>query len=371
MTRRYKGGLLVCAVTIVLVVVVGPRLTAQWGADGSSPVRATYEAWLAGDTQAITRTFPTADAFQAHRADLQRTLRDWVRTWQPSQAAFLLELSFVAFDRQWADAATLLGGTRDLVIGRRGPPGTNASEDAFERTFHRAAVTFFLSRQLLTVAHGYMDVLAGRVEATPSTTGQPRLVDPWMTFARAMANDITTAPGLRSAQEVGPVSDTLAIADDDDALRIVAESAATDYARVGDAPEVAAEAAVRLGLLLFRLGRSEDALTWLDRAERQGGDRAVQYWTALFRGRVLEARQAPMEAAAAYERAATLVPEAQTPAVALASLWQRHDRPAEARRWAARAIAAPGGLADPWFVYWRGDLRLAGDRLTALREVRP
>lgn len=371
MRRPFAQRLIICAATAATVAVLVARPTAQWGSSESSAVLATYEAWLAGDADAITRTFSSAEAFQQHRADLQRTLRAWVRTWKPSQAAFLLELSLVAFDRRWDDAATLLGGTRDLVIGRRDPPGTNANDDAFERTFHRAAVTFFLSRQLLNVAHDYMNVLAGRVDIAPSTTGKPRLVDPWMTFARAMANDIATSPSIRPIGDDTTSGDTLAIAPGDRAVRSVAEAAALDYERVADSPEVAAEASVRRGLLLLRLGRSDEALAAFDLADGANGDPTVQYLSALFRGRTLDALDRVAEAAVAYRRAASLVPAAQTPAVALASLWHRHGRPDEALVWAQRAIAAAGGRADPWHLYWYGDLRLAGDRLTALRQVRP
>ena len=371
MTRLRPARLVVCAATLAALGVFAARPAAQWGSTPASPVLAAYEAWLAGDPQAVTRTFPTTEAFQTHREDLQRTLRAWVRTWKPSQAAFLLELSFVAFDRQWSDAATLLGGTRDLVIGRRNAPGVDVAEDDFERTFHRAAVTFFLSRQLINVAHDYMNVLAGRVEPAPSTTGKPRLVDPWLTFARAMANDIATSPGLRTADRRGNSFDTLAIAADDRDIRAVAEAAAGDYARVAASPELAAEAAARRGLVLSRLGRLDEALAAFDQADAADGDASVRYWTSLFRGRTLEALKRVAEAAAAYEHAATLAPHAQSPAVALASLWQRHDRPDEARRWAERALDAPGGFSDPWFLYWNGDLRFAGNRLDVLRQVRP
>jgi tetratricopeptide (TPR) repeat protein len=134
---------------------------------------------------------------------------------------------------------------------------------------------------------------------------------------------------------------------------------------------VAAEAAVRRGLLLIRLGRPGEALKALDEAEAAGGDDAVRYWTWLFRGRALEQLERHVDAAGAYERATAIVPGAQPPAVALASLWQRHDRPAEALAWARRAMNTPAGTTDPWWFYWRGDLRHATDRLAAVRRGRP
>jgi tetratricopeptide (TPR) repeat protein len=362
MTRRIRTTLVLCA---LLLVTPGTAATAQ----PASPFVATYEAWLAGDYQIIAQAFPNAQAFHTAREDIQRTLRSWVRAWKPSQAAFLLEVSFIAFDRRWDDAAELLSGTRDMVVNRPAAPGANPADDEFELTFHRAAVTFFLGRQLLRAANDYLSALAGRVDLVPAASGKPRLVDPWMTLARGMAAEIATSPGLRTG--AGASGESLLVAAADRAARREAEQALTTLNRVREFPTVAAEAAVRRGLLLVRLDRADEALTALDEAEAAGGDDAVRYWTWLFRGRALERLERHVDAAAAYERAAVIMPAAQSPAAALASLWQRHDRPAEALSWARRAMNTPAGAIDPWWLYWRGDLRHSGERLAALRKARP
>ncbi len=327
-----------------------------------------YQAYVAGTPDAISRSFPDVQAFRDSREDLQRTLRLWIRSWKPSQAAFLLELSLVGFDRGWSDAAELMSGTRNLVVSRPTPPGANVGEDAFERAFHRAAVTFFLGRQMLTAADAYMNALAGRVDLVQATVGKPRLVDPWMVFARGMLADIRTAPALRGESDG---SSSLAIPASHHQLRQLAQLAVSELERVRAAPEVAGEAAVRRALLLLRVDRPDDALAALDESDAATGDDAVRYFSALFRGRTLEHLARPADAAAAYERAAAIVPGAQTPAVALASLWQRHDRPAEALTWARRAMTTPAGTADPWWLYWRGDLRHASARLAVLRATKP
>lgn len=373
MSRWFPTSLVLCAALIAGASRSATIAHAQTTAIAPAPltVVGVYDAWMDGDHQVIARTFPDAQAFRAMREDLQRTLRQWVRAWTPSQAAFLLELSFVAFDRQWSDAADLLGGTRNLVVSRRAPPGTNEAEDAFERDFHRAAVTFFLGRQLLRPANDYLNALAGRVDLAPATAGTPRLVDPWMAFARGLVTEIATAPAVGGNGRSGDGPARLAIAPTDTATRRQAELALNEYTRVRHIAAVAAEAEVRRGLLLARLGRPDDALAALDAAERADGDAPVRYWTWLFRGRVLEDLGRVTDAAAAYERAAAIVPTAQTPAVALASLWQRHDRPDEALRWATRAMSTPAGSVDPWWLYWHGDARFSTDRLAALRRVRP
>jgi tetratricopeptide (TPR) repeat protein len=367
MPFRIRTTLMLCA---FLLGADGARVAAQPSPPAPNTVISTYEAWLAGNHQIIGQAFPNAQAFRNAREDMQRALRQWVRAWKPSQVAFLLEVSFIGFDRQWNEAPELLAGARDLVVNRPAAPGANPAEDEFELAFHRAAVTFFLGRQLLRSANDYLSALAGRVDLVPATTGKPRLVDPWMTFARGMAADIATSPGLR-AQDNPDADASLFIAATDQAARRGAELAVTELTRVRQFPAVAAEAAVRRGLLLVRLDRTDEALKAFDEAEAAGGDDAVRYWIWLFRGRALERLDRHVEAAAAYERAAGIMPGAQSPAVALASLWQRHDRPAEALAWARRAMSAPAGATDPWWFYWRGDLRHSSERLAALRRWRP
>lgn len=363
MPRWIQSTIALCAV-MMCAAVVQARVQAP-------PLATLYDEYMAGDYQAIGRAFPNAQAFQAARNDIQRTLRDWSRTWRPSRSAFLLELSFTAFERQWDDASELLAGARDQLVNRRAAPGTNAEEDAFELAFHRGAVTFFMGRQALQHADAYVTALAGRVDLVPATSGKPRLVDPWMTFARGLIAEIQTAPSLRSGSRGADADAGLAIPATDAAARRHAEMAVGALERVQDVPEVAAEASARRGLLLLRLDRADEAMVALDAADAAAGDDMVRYWTTLFRGRALERLDRHVEAAAAYERAAALVPQAQAPAVALASLWQRHDRPADALRWARRAMDRPAGGLDPWWIYWRGDLRHAGDRLAAIRKGRP
>lgn len=367
MPRRIGTTLVLCA---LLAGSAGPRAVAQSSAASTTLVE-TYDAWVAGNHQVIAQRFPNAEAFRTAREDIQRTLRLWVRAWKPSQAAFLLEFALVGFDRQWSEAPELLGGTRDLVVNRPAAPGVNQTEDEFELNFHRAAVTFFIGRQALREAGAYMSALAGRVDLVPATTGKPRLIDPWITFARGVVAEIATAPGLNSGGRDADAGGSLLIAAADRAGRRQAELAIGEFSRVKGSPTVAAEAAVRRGLLLFRLDQPDEALAALDEAEAAGGDQAVHYWTWLFRGRVFERLGRQVDAAAAYERALTIVPDAQSPAVALASLWQRHDRPADALVWARRAMATRAGGADPWWLYWRGDLRHATDRLAAVRRARP
>jgi tetratricopeptide (TPR) repeat protein len=330
-------------------------------------IEALYDEWLGGDYRALPAAFPDARAFSDARDDLRQTLRRWVRAFKPSQGAFLLELSLLGFERQWPEAAELLGGTRDMMVNR--VPGTRPADDRVELLFHRAAVTFFLGRQLLAPAEAYLNALAGRVDLRPSTTGTPRLTDPWMTLARAMLNDIAIAPASRLAGGAGAGVRTFLVDSRDTAGRRQAQLALIEYERLRSDPDLGAEASVRRALLLVRLGEPAAALVALDEADRLGADETVRYFGELFRGRALEQLGQSAEAIAAYTRASTRMPSAQAPMIALASLLYRTDQPDEALRWTARVTTVP--LADPWWLYWRGDFRHSAARLDALRRARP
>ena len=356
---------------LVFFTALAASLTARAEPQEAPTLLALYAAYTSGDYTAISSAFPDAKSFDAARRDMQQTLRLWQKTWRPSQAAFLLELSFAAFERQWDDASELMGGTRNVVLSRPSPPGRNAEEDAFELAFHRAAITFFIGRQRLDFADAYLTALAGRVDLVPATSGKPRLVDPWMTFARGMISEIKTSPSMRQGEEDSDATSTLTIAATDSGGRNEAELAITSYDRVKGFPDVAGEAAVRRGLLQLRLGRPAEALAAFGEADAAQGDASVRYWSELFRGRALESMNQTADAAAAYERASAMFPSAPTPAVALASLWQRHDRPGDAVKWATSAMNRPRGGLDPWWLYWRGDIRHSESRLAELRRGRP
>jgi hypothetical protein len=132
---------------------------------------------------------------------------------------------------------------------------------------------------------------------------------------------------------------------------------------------VADEASVRRAFAWHRIGRHEDARAALDGLGGTIGDPAVRYWRALFLARALDALARPREAAAAYRAALEAWPGAQTPAVALAALFQRQGQAVEARRWARQAAMTSPSAIDPWWQYWSGDLRLVPDWVAELRRA--
>ena len=333
---------------------------------------ALYADYLAGRHTGLRAAFASDQDLRRARNDIFRTVRDWRAGWTPSQASFLFDLSLVGFQRNWEDASTLLGATRDWVVTRPTRPGASASDDAFERLFHQTALSLLvgLGAPRLELADAYVTALGKRV-GDGLTAGPPdgRLRDPRLALVQGMLLEIRTAPGYRPDPDRGVIR-SLAIRPEDGEARRRADQALIYYGRAMLSADTSAEAAARRGFLLHRLGRPADALRELGIAEASP-DRVVAYWAHLVRGRASDALGRPDAAAQAYERAAALMPDAQSPAVALASLWQRHARPDEAARWAMRVRAGAVSGADPWWDYWLGERRFFTERLTALRGARP
>jgi tetratricopeptide (TPR) repeat protein len=329
-----------------------------------------YTLYLDGDYLALRRLLATREDLRSARGEIFQAVRDWRLGWKPSQAAFLQELAFIGFDRGWDDAALLLVAARDLALARKSPPGASATDDNLEILLHRVAVTLLIARQRFDEAEAYLRPLATRVSDGISVMTGPRLVDPRIAILRGQVLEMRTAPSVQDDAGDPEVIPSLAIDSSDTATRRRAEQAMALYARVEGQPDTAAEASVRRGFLLFRLGRRAEALAVLT-ATGNIADATLGYWAALFRGRVLETEGTPDDAAAAYERAAALFPGSQTPAVALASLWKRHDRPIDAGRWAAAVTSGQRAGLDPWWEYWSGDYRLLTTWVAALRSSRP
>jgi tetratricopeptide (TPR) repeat protein len=118
------------------------------------------------------------------------------------------------------------------------------------------------------------------------------------------------------------------------------------------------EARVRHGRVLELLGRPAEACDELRRAIAGGATGNLLYLAELFLGRAEEARGKDEAARAAYARAATLFPNAQSPRLALSQIARRAGNRAIAQR-ELQALAALSAddhrREDPWWVYY--DLR--------------
>ena len=138
-------------------------------------------------------------------------------------------------------------------------------------------------------------------------------------------------------------------------------------------PATRAEASIRLGWFLHRIGRSEDAIVRLNAAEGVERGRSESR---------LPARTAPRsrtrfvgpheEALASYGRAMSILPGAQSARVAMMNAHLVHgNRPAAEAMAETLQQPAPRTTFDPWWLYWLGDYRWYPQAMAAARAMIP
>ena len=130
------------------------------------------------------------------------------------------------------------------------------------------------------------------------------------------------------------------------------------------------EARVRLGRVLWTLGRPDEARTALEAAVRQARDPSLAYLARLFLGRVLEDTKDLPGAVAHYREALAIDPHAQAAALALSEALLLQGEEGESRRVADEALAhAPRPQPrDPYLTYRLGRAAEAEERFEALRQ---
>jgi hypothetical protein len=341
-------------------------------ADDPPSIDQLYLAFIKGDTGIVARSLVTPDDFARVRADLFKAVGLRQGDWRPTHEAFLFEVAMTGLARHWPDARMLLDASRRLMVGRRDAIGTRPEMDRFEITFHEAAVALLAGAAGAGAAQGYLDAITTRLPPlpgdAPATT--PRLDAPRLLLMRAVVQEMTTMPFARAAVARDPAPYLWMAAPRDRELRQALERAIVLFDATAAAPATADEARVRSAFVLVRLGRVPEAIARLDRVST-GAEPAVRYWAALVRGRALDAQGDSAGAIAAYEQAAALQPQAQTPAAALAALCLRTGDRDRALHWAEVARATPESAIDPWWQYFTGDFRLLAGFVQDLREARP
>jgi tetratricopeptide (TPR) repeat protein len=133
-----------------------------------------------------------------------------------------------------------------------------------------------------------------------------------------------------------------------------------------------AEARMRLGYVLFRLGRADEASRELQRAVEDAREPYVSYLGTLFLGAVRAHAGRLTEAIETYRKAREIGPACQVSAVALShALFLTGDRSAAAAV-AREASMTPADCEDPWWSYDYGQARKIDETVEALRrEIRP
>ena len=147
-------------------------------------------------------------------------------------------------------------------------------------------------------------------------------------------------------------------------------AAQADFQRAVESGATDGEAAVRLARVRLLNGQADRGRELLDRLLAGDLPVEIRYLAFLFRAAAGEETGRLQDAARDYEAAAGAVPAAQTPLLALGRIADEQGRPADARTWVARALAAASIGADPWRRYvqgqgWQMDARMARLRTLA------
>lgn len=326
-----------------------------------------YRAYERGQPDIIASTLQSRTDLEGIRVDYLDALAQWRTAWDPRHATFALEVAIRAYEVRWTDPWRLLIAARDLVTTRPDPPGAKSENDRFELTFHKAAIAYLAGVPMPDEVGAYLAPIAARVTTGMKTRTPPALSDARVMLAAAMAEETRTLPAGLGA--TGTLRSWV-ISPGDGALRTRLEGVIDMLTPVAAAPDTAAEVAIRRAFLLHRLGAHARALETLDAAPPTS-DPVVGYWRALIRGRVLSSVGRLDDAAEAFERAAALHPQAQTPAIALSVLLLKVNQRDRAMAWATRARTTTAAGADPWPQYWLGDRRFLAGWIADLRRAQP
>jgi len=142
------------------------------------------------------------------------------------------------------------------------------------------------------------------------------------------------------------------------------------YKRALDRNSRFIEARIRLGRVLGLRGRHEEAVAQL-RQGQKADEPLLQFYTHLFLGGEFEALGNGAEARQSYERAAALVPTAQSPLLGLSRVADQAGDKAAAREAVTRLLQIPfhdEERADPWWSYEIVQARGVDGLLNDLRQ---
>lgn len=141
------------------------------------------------------------------------------------------------------------------------------------------------------------------------------------------------------------------------------------YEKAMASPETRTEARVRAAWLNYRAGKRDQAFELLGPPPAPGlPDLQLAYFYELVRGHLLRARGDSEGAAAAFQAALQIWPNAQSARVALMAVRLGRGDRQEAERLADAVLAASDTDNDPWPMFTLGDLRLYPAILADLRS---
>ncbi|HUF47437.1 MAG TPA: VWA domain-containing protein [Vicinamibacterales bacterium] len=222
--------------------------------------------------------------------------------------------------------------------------------ETFERYWHFAVLTLLEGAIRAVDAEPFVERAIARFPAEPRFVLSRAIVTDQRWAARGMRNAAVDASGTPTAPHV-------------EAVRLA-------YSAAIALPETTAEARVRLGWFLHRLGRHDEAMVELSAAGAEPSpDASIRYLRSLFIGHVWYSLDRTDLAVAAFREALTVAPAAQSARVALmnALVLRGESAEAEALAEAVQIDASPG--IDPWWTYWQGQYRFYPAAMTRLQEL--
>jgi tetratricopeptide (TPR) repeat protein len=226
-------------------------------------------------------------------------------------------------------------------------------QDEFVRRWYVATATYFLESADYANARPHLE--------------QARLLfrsDAELLFARGCYQEAFASPTIQSV-----AVDTGA---DPRRAKTYLEEAEDLFGRAVKEDQQFAEARIHRGNVLNLLGRHHDAVGELRLAAAAAMGPHLTYYAQLFLGRAEEAAGNPAAARAAYERAAAVSTDAQSPRLALALLARRLGDRASVMDAMRRVEGLPRertAASDPWAVYYRWQNVDFKARFTALHAM--
>ena len=208
--------------------------------------------------------------------------------------------------------------------------------DPMVRTWYRATMAALLSGRQLDLSHTLAALQLLPAEST-------------VLFLAAAQHEALASPRYQRSVATRSLGSNSVIQSERDELRRAEDL----FRRALKADPEYVEARLRLGQVLGRLGRHDEALNEL-RPASESTDPVMSYYGHLLIGREQDAVARVMEARAAYEKAVKLFPKAQAPLVALSEMAMRSGNRVEAQRWLDEVLKAQDGapqVQDPWISY--------------------
>jgi hypothetical protein len=251
---------------------------------------------------------------------------------------------------QWEMGRRLLDKVRPRTTRKL---GADPGEDETVRVWYLAASAYMQATEQMDAWH-----------VDRSVQLFPR--DPEVLFFAACAREWFSGPQAQNVLQSTTLSRDLfnLIGSESDELR----NAERLFRETLERDPMRSEARIRLGRILGRRGRHQEAIVELRRATMATKNRLLLYYGNMFLGSEADALGLTDEARRSYERAGELYPQAQSPRLAISSLAARAGDRAEALSSIESVLGREEAqfADDPWWSYYTSQARDLEGIVTAL-----